>query len=565
MNNEQAVKNSAGLVLAMAVKNLFPTVKLGGGAVQNDGFFQDFDFVTPIKQDDLPKIEAEMQRIIKRNLPLEREVKLGSSERKKVFAKEIYLQGIKTNLVKIDNFFMPNSDDTVNYTSKIKAFRVMQITGAYWKGDAKNKMLTRLFGVAFDNKASLAEWEALQEEIRKRDHNRIGRELELFTTVDIVGQGLPHFMPRGAKVMQILQRFVEDEEERRGYLHVKTPLMAKRELYKLSGHWEHYKDGMFVIGNEVLDDEVFALRPMTCPFHFFIYKNGIKSYRDLPIRYGETSTLFRNEASGEMHGLTRMRQFTLSEGHIVAREDQMEQVSDEWIDLVNFMMERLGIADKISYRLSKWDPANKEKYIGNPKAWEAAQDNLRKVLKAKKLPFVEADGEAAFYGPKIDLQARNVYGKEDTILTFQLDFQLAERYDMSYVDEKGYKTRPVIFHRTSVGCYERTLAMIIENTGGAFPTWLAPVQAVVMGISNKQDDYVESVAAQLRRGGVRVEKDLRAEKVGYKIREHTVKKVPFLVVVGEKEQEGATISVRTREGEELGSMKVEELIKKVLG
>jgi threonyl-tRNA synthetase len=365
-------------------------------------------------------------------------------------------------------------------------------------------------------------------------------------------------MPNGAKIMQILQRFVEDEEERRGYLFCRTPFMAKSDLYKVSGHWQHYKDGMFVIGDELLDEDTLALRPMTCPFHFLIYKQGIKSYRDLPIRYGETAYLFRNESSGEMHGLTRMRQFTLSEGHLICRPDQVQQIFDEVLDLINYIMNALGIRDDIWYRFSKWDPQMREKYIDNPTAWEQSQAEIKKVLVRNKLKFVEADGDAAFYGPKIDIQTRNVYGKEDTLITIQLDLALADRYDMTYVDEHGQHVRPYIIHRSSIGCYERTLAMLIEKYAGAFPVWLSPTQVVVMGISNKQDNYVASVHKFLRGAGLRAELDIRNEKVGYKIREATLKKIPYMLVAGEREQAEGTISIRTRDGTDLGVMKIEE-------
>ncbi|MCL2570515.1 MAG: threonine--tRNA ligase [Firmicutes bacterium] len=564
------LKHSASHVLAMAVKNIYPTVKLGIGPAIANGFYYDFDFATPIKMEDLPKIEAEMQRLIKQGLVLEA-IEKTRADAKKLLEKqkEPYklellndiARGEKIMFYKLDNFIDLCAGPHLAKIDKIKAFKLTQITGAYWRGDSKSKMLTRIYGVAFNKQSELEAYELQQEEIKKRDHNRIGRELELFTAVDLVGQGLPHMMPKGAKILQILQRFVEDEEERRGYMHVKTPLFAKKELYELSGHWNYYKDGMFVIGNELLDDEVFALRPMTCPFHFFIYKQGIKSYRDLPIRYGETSTLFRNESSGEMHGLTRVRQFTLSEGHIVLRSDQIQQVIDECVDLIKYMMNILGIADKITYRLSKWDSNNRAKYIGKAEDWERSQNELRSVLQRHKLEFVEVDGDAAFYGPKIDLQARNVYGKEDTILTIQLDFALGPKYEMTYMNEQGERVAPVIIHRTSVGCYERTLAMLIENTMGAFPVWLSPTQAVIMGISNRHDDYVENVYAKLKHENIRIEKDIRAEKVGYKIREHTKSKVPFILIAGDKEAETNTISIRTREGEDLGSMTADEFIK----
>jgi len=570
----ELLRNTAYLVLAAAVKNIYPTARLGLGKATADGFYYDFDFSTPIKTEDLPKIEAEMQRLIKLDLPITM-VEKGKAEAGRIldglnegYKTEVLAsipRGKKIFFYKVDGLTDVAEGPFLASTGKIKAqaIQLTGITGAYWLADAKNKMLTRVTGFAFEKKSELDEYLVQQEEIKKRDHNKIGKELEYFMTVDCVGQGLPHMMPNGYKVLQILQRFVEDEEERRGYMHVRTPILAKKELYELSGHWAHYKDGMFVLGNEVLDEEVFALRPMTCPFHFFIYKNAIRSYRDLPMRYGETAILFRNENSGEMHGLTRVRQFTLAEGHIIARPDQIQMVFDECLDLIIYFMKNIGVNDRISYRLSKWDPKNPKKYYGTAKEWEKSQDELRESLKRNKLKFTEADGEAAFYGPKIDIQARNVHGKEDTMMTLQLDFSLAERYDMTYVDENGEKARPVIIHRASMGCYERTLAMLIEHYAGALPAWLAPTQAVIMGISNKMDDYANQVYTQLRNAGVRIKLDLRPEKVGYKIREATVKKIPYMIVVGEREQQDGKISVRTREGEDLGSMTPQEFMTRI--
>lgn len=568
----QALRHTASHVLAAAVKNIYPTVKLGIGPAIEGGFFYDFDFSTPIRSEDLEKIEAEMDRIIKLGGAVERKER-SRAEAGRILdaAREVYKiemlneipKGEKISFYKIQNFQDLCAGPHLPNLSKIKAFKLTKITGAYWRGDAKNKMLTRIYGVAFDKASDLADYITTQEEIKKRDHNKIGRDLEIFTTHELVGQGLPLIMPNGAKIIQTLIRFIEDEEERRGYLFCRTPFMAKSDLYKVSGHWQHYKDGMFVIGNELLDEDILALRPMTCPFHFLIYKQGIKSYRDLPIRYAETAYLFRNESSGEMHGLTRVRQFTFSEGHIVCRPDQVDQIFDEVLDLANFVMNALGIKNEIWYRFSKWDPKNKEKYIDNPSAWETSQNEIRKILLRNKIKFVEAEGEAAFYGPKIDIQTRNVYGKEDTLITVQLDLALADRYDMYYIDENGEKKRPYIIHRGSIGCYERTLAMLIEKYAGAFPAWLAPIQVALMGISNKQDAFIDSVYLQLRGAGIRVHKDVRNEKVGYKIREATLKKIPYMLVAGEKEQAAGTISVRTREGTDLGEMKIEEFIAKI--
>lgn len=569
---KKALRHTSAHVMAAAVKNIFPTVKLGIGPAIEGGFYYDFDFITPIKSEDLSKIEAEMDRLIKLGLPVVRQEK-SRAEAGRILdaAREVYKtellteipRGEKISFYKIDNFADLCAGPHIPNLSRIKAFKLTKITGAYWRGDAKNKMLTRIYGVAFDKASDLADYITTQEEIKKRDHNRIGRDLEIFMTHELIGQGLPLIMPNGAKILQILQRFVEDEEERRGYLYTRTPSFAKSDLYKVSGHWQHYKDGMFIMGNELLDEEVFALRPMTCPFHFLIYKNGLKSYRDLPIKYAEVASLFRNESSGEMHGLTRVRQFTLSEGHIICRPDQVQQMFDEVLDLIRFNMKALGIQDQVYYRFSKWDPKNKEKYLDNPEAWEKSQDEIKKALVRNKMKFEEADGEAAFYGPKIDIQSRNVYGKEDTLFTVQLDMALAERYDMTYIDERGEKVRPYIIHRSSIGCYERTLAMLIERYAGAFPLWLSPVQVMVMGVSNKQDDYVGAIYKQLYESGIRAQKDIRNEKVGYKIREGTIKKIPYMIVVGEKEETAQTVSVRTREGEDLGVMTILQFVEKL--
>ena len=552
------------MMLASAVKSIYPNAKLGLASVGENGFYVDFDFASPIKTEDLKKIEDEMRRIAKRpDVIVSEKSKL---EVTRLFDKagESYLvEAIAGRKGKIKLCTIGGTSILLDMPISDKpplVFNLTQIAGAYWKNDAKNKMLSRLIGVAFAKKDDLDAYLAHQEEIKRRDHNRIGRELEYFTTVDIVGQGLPHFLPKGSKILQILERFVEDEEERRGYLHVKTPLLAKKDLYELSGHWQHYKDGMFIIGDEHLDSEVFALRPMTCPFNFFVYKNSIKSYRDLPYRIAETSTLFRNEHSGEMHGMQRVRQFTLSDSHIIVRPDQVDMMIDECLDLTKFFMNALGVTGRATYRLSKWDPKSPKSYFGTAKDWDKAQEQLRTALVRAGVDFVEADGEAAFYGPKIDLQLRNVHGKEDTAFTTQLDFCLAEKYDLTYIDDKGERARPVIIHRSALGCYERTLAFLLEHYAGALPLWLSPVQIAVMGITNKQDDYVEQIARELGNAGLRVERDIRAEKVGYKIREHSKKKIPYLLVVGEKEREENLVSVRTREGEDRGTMKLSEFI-----
>jgi threonyl-tRNA synthetase len=572
MGNEEQQKilcHTASHVLAYAVKNIFPTAKLAIGPAIDGGFYYDFDFATPIKVDDLAKLETEMQRIIKLNLPVEKKY-IPRPEAVKILtkAKEVYkLELLKDipaddqiSFYTIGGFCDLCAGPHIDKIGGIKEFKLTKITGAYWRGSEKNKMLTRIYGVAFDNKADFKAYEKQQSEIKKRDHNRIGRELGIFTTNDLVGQGLPLLMPNGALLMQIMTRFVEDEETKRGYLRTRTPSMAKSDLYKISGHWDHYKDGMFVLGNELLDEEVMALRPMTCPFQILVYKNDLHSYKELPIRYAETSPQFRNEASGEMHGLIRIRQFTLSDGHIIVRPDQIQQVFDECLELTMFLLRALHMENDVTFRLSKWDPNNKAKYIDDPKAWQKSQDEIRKVLVRNKLQFTEADGEAAFYGPKIDVQTKNVYGKEDTIITMQLDFAMPQQFDLTYVDENGAKARPYMIHRSSIGCYERTIAMLLERTAGALPLWLSPVQVTVMGITNAQDDYVAGVKKKLSAAGFRVNDDLRNEKIGLKIREATVKKIPYLAVAGGKEQESGTVSVRTREGTNIGQMCVDKFI-----
>jgi threonyl-tRNA synthetase len=544
-------------------------VKLAIGPAIEGGYYYDFDFATPIKSDDLIKIETEMKRIIKLDLPVER-TEVSRADAEKILKKEkaVYKlellkdipEGEQISFYKIGDFNDLCAGPHINKIGEVKELKLTKITGAYWRGSEKNKMLTRIYGVAFDNKEDFAAYELWQEEIKRRDHNRIARELGIFTTNDLIGQGLPLFMPNGAKLMEILQRFVEDVETRRGYLRTRTPFISKSDLYKVSGHWAHYKENMFILGNEVLDEEVFALRPMTCPFQILVYKNDIHSYKELPLRYAETSPQFRNEASGEMHGLIRLRQYMISDAHIILKPDQVQTVFDECLDLTRFLLKALHMEEDVTYRLSKWDANNKSKYIDDEKMWNTSQDALRKVLQNNKIEFTEADGEAAFYGPKIDIQTRNVYGKEDTIITLQLDLALPERFDITYIDENGAKARPYMVHRTSIGCYERTIAMLIEKTVGNLPLWVSPVQCMVMGITNAQDDYVLNVKKQLTEAGFRAENDLRNEKIGLKIREATIKKIPYLVIIGNKETESETVAVRTREGTDLGQMKIENFI-----
>ncbi len=566
---DKILNHTAAHVLAYAVKNIYPNTKLAIGPATDSGFYYDFDFTTPIKDEDLAKIEAEMARIIKEDFTVERkEVTRAEASRIINKNKEIYKVELLHDIPRGENitmYTMGNFTDLcagphVDRVGKIKAFKLTQITGAYWRGDEKNKMLTRIYGVAFAKKSELDAYNAWQEEVKKRDHNRICRELGYYTSSELVGQGLPLFTPEGSTILRIMQRFVEDEEIRRGYLHVKTPSFAKSDLYKVSGHWQHYKDSMFLIGDEVLNDNVMALRPMTCPMHILLYRSELRSYKDLPMRFAETAKQFRNENSGEMHGLIRLREYTLSDGHIIVRPDQIQQVIDECMDLTKYFLNVLNMENDVSIRLSKWDPNNKEKYIDLPEAWEWSQNEIRNALKAHKLKFTEADGEAAFYGPKIDIQAKNTYGKEDTLFTIQLDFALAERFGLTYIDENGKKAKPYLIHRSSIGCYERTLAMLIEKTMGALPVWLSPTQVRVLNITNAQDEYCEQVKRALMSADIRTATDLRNEKIGLKIREATLKKIPYCLIIGAKEQEANKVAVRTREGQDLGQMTVEEFI-----
>jgi threonyl-tRNA synthetase len=568
---KDAVRHSISHVLAYAVKRLFPETKLAIGPSIANGFYYDFDRETAFSAADLEKLEAEMQKIIKENPEITR-FELPRNEALELIKDEPYKVELINDLPEdevISFYMMGDFTDLcagphLLSLKSVKAIKLIRSAGAYWKGNEKNKMLTRIYGTAFLKKSDLDAYLEAVEEAKKRDHNKLGRELKLFTTDENVGQGLPLLMPKGAKIIQLLQRWVEDEEEKRGYVITKTPLMAKSDLYKVSGHWDHYKDGMFVLGDEEKDDEVFALRPMTCPFQYTIYNAEQHSYRDLPIRYGETSTLFRNEASGEMHGLIRVRQFTLADGHLIVTPEQLEEEFKGVLELIQHLMTTLGIADKITYRFSKWDPNNTEKYINDPEAWDRIQGIMKTILDHLGVNYTEADDEAAFYGPKLDLQFKNVHGKEDTLFTVQIDFALAERFDMSYIDKNGDKKRPYIIHRSSIGCYERTLAMLIEEYAGAFPTWLSPVQAKVLPISDKYNDYAESVAKALKNRGVRVESDYRAEKIGYKIREARLERTPYIIVVGEKEAANNEVSVRSRKNDDEGAMKLDAFIERIV-
>ncbi len=570
-----AYRHTTSHVLAQAVKRLYPNAKLAIGPSIDTGFYYDFDMPS-LDRAALDELEKEMKKIIKEGdtlvrftLPRAEAIEL-MEKREEPYKVEL-IQDLPTDA--IISFYQQGdyidlcAGPHLMSTKSIKAIKLISSSGAYWRGSEKNKMLTRVYGTAYMKNSELDEFLAHLEDIKKRDHNKLGREMELFTTVDVIGQGLPLLMPKGTKMVQTLQRWIEDEEEKRGYVRTKTPLMAKSDLYKISGHWDHYKEGMFVLGDEKVDKEVFALRPMTCPFQYYVYKASQKSYRDLPLRYGETSTLFRNEDSGEMHGLTRVRQFTISEGHLIVRPDQMDDEFKGCLDLARYCLRVLGLEEDVSYRLSKWDPNNKEKYIGTEEVWNETQGRIRKVLEELGIPFTEAEGEAAFYGPKVDIQAKNVYGKEDTMITIQWDAILAEQFDMYYVDQNGDKVRPYIIHRTSMGCYERTLAWLIEKYAGLFPTWLCPEQVRVLPISEKYHTYANKVKEELQKNNVFVTVDERAEKIGYKIRETRLDRVPYILVVGQKEEEEGIVSVRSRylgdEGQKSLSVFIDDICKEI--
>ena len=561
--------------MAEAVKRLYPEAKLAIGPSIDTGFYYDFD-ARSFSRDDLDKIETEMKKIIKEGAELEKftlpraEAIKFMEEKGEPYKVELIMdlpEDAVISFYRQGEFVDLCAGPHLMSTKNIKAFKLISSSGAYWRGSEKNKMLTRIYGTAFSKKAELDEYLEYLENIKLRDHNKLGREMELFTTVDVIGQGLPLLMPKGVRMVQTLQRWIEDEEERRGYVRTKTPLMAKSDLYKISGHWDHYKDGMFVLGDEEKDKEVFALRPMTCPFQYYVYKASQKSYRDLPLRYGETSTLFRNEDSGEMHGLTRVRQFTISEGHLIVRPDQMVEEFKGCIALAKYCLQTLGLESDVTYHLSKWDPDNKEKYIGEPEVWEETQQHIRDILTELEIPFTEDVGEAAFYGPKVDINAKNVYGKEDTMITIQWDALLVEQFDMYYIDEKGEKVRPYIIHRTSMGCYERTLAWLIEKYAGLFPTWLCPEQVRVLPISEKYKEYADKVNETLKNNGVYSTVDHRAEKIGYKIRETRLDRVPYMLIVGEKEEAEGLVSVRSRyngdEGQKALDIFVDEICKEI--
>ena len=569
----RVVRHTCSHVLAEAVKHLFPNAKLAIGPSIDEGFYYDFE-AEPFSREDLDNLEKEMKKIIKAGCRLEKftlpraEAISFMQERAEPYKVELiedlpedaeisfYKQG--------DGFTDLCAGPHLMSTKPIKAYKLISSSMAYWRGDSDKAQLQRIYGTAFSTKDELNAYLEHLEDIKKRDHNRLGREMKLFTTVDVIGQGLPLLMPRGAKMIQTMQRWIEDLEDNEwGYIRTKTPLMAKSDLYKISGHWDHYTDGMFVLGDEEKDKEVFALRPMTCPFQYYVYKAEQHSYRDLPLRYSETSTIFRNEDSGEMHGLTRVRQFTISEGHLIVRPDQMVEEFKRCLALAKHCLMTLGVEEDVTYHLSKWDPDNREKYIGEPEVWEETQQHMRNIMLELEIPFTEEVGEAAFYGPKIDINTKNVYGKEDTMITIQWDALLAEQFDMYYIDQNGDKVRPYIIHRTSMGCYERTLAWLIEKYAGKFPTWLCPEQVRVLPISDKYENYAAEVEQQLKANGILCSVDNRSEKIGYKIREARLEKLPYMLVVGQKEAEEHTVSVRSRFAGDEGAQSLDAFIAQI--
>ncbi len=563
------IRHTASHVLAEAVKHLYPEAKITIGPAIDDGFYYDFDS-EPFSREDLDKIEAEMKKIIKEGheitcftLPRTEAIKF-MEEKGEPFKVELIQdlpEDAEIRFYDQGGFVDLCAGPHLMSTKGVKAFKLISSSMAYWRGDSNKARLQRIYGTAYNKKEELAEHLERMEDAKRRDHNRLGREMELFTTVDVIGQGLPLFTPKGTKMIMKLQRWIEDLEDNEwGYMRTRTPLMAKSDLYRISGHWDHYKEGMFVFGDEEKDKEVYALRPMTCPFQYYVYKNSQKSYRDLPCRYSETSTLFRNEDSGEMHGLTRVRQFTITEGHLIVRPDQMVEEFKGCLALAKYCLETLGVNDDVTYHLSKWDPENREKYIGEPEVWNETEQHIRDILIELDIPFVEDVGEAAFYGPKVDINAKNVYGKEDTMITVQWDALLAEQFDMYYIDQNGDKVRPYIIHRTSMGCYERTLAWLIEKYAGKFPTWLCAEQVRVLPISDKYEAYAQKVCKELKKAGIDATVDSRSEKIGFKIREARLDKLPYMLVVGQQEEADNTVSVRSRFAGDEGAKSLDSFI-----
>ena len=570
-DGRRAFRHTASHILAQAVKRLFPDVKLAIGPAIDNGFYYDFDKETPFSAEDLEKIEAEMKKIVKEGAePVQFFLSPEEALKKLEDEKEPYkVELCREHADKGEDISFYTQGDFTDLcagphlmnVSAVKAFKLTSVTGAYWRGNEKNKMLSRIYGTAFPKASELQEYLDRIEEAKKRDHNKIGRELEYFTTVDYIGQGLPILLPKGAKVIQILQRWVEDVEAKHGCMLTKTPYMAKRELYKISGHWDHYLDGMFVLGDpEDETKECFALRPMTCPFQYQVFLNRQRSYRDLPMRLTETSTLFRNEDSGEMHGLIRVRQFTISEGHYILRPDQLESEFKNCLDLAKYMLGTVGLLEDCTFRFSQWDPANpKNKYEGTAEQWEAAQATMKTILDDLGVEYTIGIDEAAFYGPKLDIQYKNVFGKEDTLVTIQIDMLLAQLFGMEYVDVDGTKKNPYIIHRTSLGCYERTLAYMLEKFAGALPLWISPVQVKILPIADRHNDFCSDIGEALDKIGIRYEIDTRNEKIGYKIREAQVNKINYMLVVGDNEVEEKNASVRCRKRGDIGKMSVTEL------
>lgn len=567
--------HTASHILAQAVKRLYPETLLAIGPAIDNGFYYDFDRETPFTTEELENIEAEMKKIVKEGLPLEQfelspeEAIKYLDEKGEVYKVELCREhsdkGEPISFYKQGEFTDLCAGPHLMTTAPVKAFKLTSCTGAYWRGDEKNKMLSRIYAVAFPKASMLDEHLANLEEAKKRDHNKLGRELEYFTTVDCIGQGLPIILPKGARVIQTLQRWVEDTEQQHGYLLTKTPYLAKRELYKISGHWDHYLDGMFILGDPNDETkECFALRPMTCPFQYQVYLNRQRSYRDLPMRLGETSTLFRKEDSGEMHGLIRVRQFTISEGHLVLRPDQLEDEFKDCLELAKYMLDTVGLLDDCTFRFSQWDPKNpNNKYEGTPQQWDEAQKAMEKILNDLGVKYDIGIDEAAFYGPKLDIQYKNVFGKEDTLVTIQIDMLLAEKFGMYYIDKDGQKKLPYIIHRTSLGCYERTLAYMIEHFAGVFPLWLAPEQARILPIGQEHNDYAQSIADRLTAIGMRVTVDKRDETIGRKIKNSRFDRIPYMLVVGDKEVEANAAAVRSRKEGDIGAMPIEDLVEKL--
>ncbi|MCE5224085.1 threonine--tRNA ligase [bacterium] len=571
----EILRHSTSHLLAQAVKRLFPETRLGIGPAIDTGFYYDFEPTTLWTSDDLLTIEKEMHKIMKENLPIQKSIWTREqavqyfTEHNEPYKVELIQELPADEPITIfqqGEFLDLCRGPHLETTGQVRFFTLLSLAGAYWRGDEHNPMLQRIYGTAFFSKEDLEAYLIQMEEAKRRDHNKIGRELEYFTTTSYIGQGLPIMMPNGAKVIQILQRFVEDEEEKRGYLLTKTPFMAKSDLYKISGHWQHYREGMFIIGDETKDEEVLALRPMTCPFQFQVFLAKTRSYRDLPMRLNETSTLFRNEASGEMHGLIRIRQFTISEGHIACTEEQLADEFAGCVTLANDLLEVIGLREDVTYQFSRFDPKKMDKYIGSPEQWIQVEEKMKNILDAMPFTYKDAPGEAAFYGPKLDLQMKNVFGKEDTLITVQIDFQLASRFEMEYTDAEGKRQFPYILHRTSIGCYERTLALLLEKYAGALPPWLAPVQVCLIPITDQQKEYAKEIHGILKNAGIRTWLDDRAETMQNKIRQAARQKIPYMLVMGGREASSLEkmVSVRQRNGVDLKTMPIAVFLEKLL-